>query len=178
MRVLPEDQGYFRPRIGHPITHNLSVTGICGPAGLQRDGKCTDFLHPFPDCFGTGMTVVFATEKATEACDQTHPLPVQRIVVQQPVGHLGLRPAPARQRDASRRLRRQIIHQSNQPPRPPGISQLQCLEFLPCPTHLYALQHCKSFYSTVGWQLWVIRCGKMLLSLVVLYAIVLQNELI
>ena len=58
----------------HPITHNLSVTVIHGPAGLQRDGKCADFLHPFPDRFGTGMTVVFAPEKPAKAGDQPHSL--------------------------------------------------------------------------------------------------------
>ena len=31
-------------------------------------------LHAFPDCFGAGMTVVFAPEKAAEAGDQAHHL--------------------------------------------------------------------------------------------------------
>ena len=58
----------------HPITHNLSVTGIHSTAGLQRDGKRSDLLHAFPDRLGTGMTVLFAPEKPAEAGDQPHPL--------------------------------------------------------------------------------------------------------
>ena len=55
----------------HPITHNLSVTGIHSTADLQRDGKRSDFLHAFPKGFRARMTVVFAAEKATKASDQT-----------------------------------------------------------------------------------------------------------
>ncbi|MFZ1643677.1 MAG: phage exclusion protein Lit family protein, partial [Candidatus Contendobacter sp.] len=53
------DEAELKKRgLGHPITHNLSVTGIHGTAGLQREGKRSDLLHAFPDGFGTGVTVV------------------------------------------------------------------------------------------------------------------------
>ena len=58
----------------HPITHNLSVTGIHGTAGLQRDGKRSDLLHAFPDGLGTGVTVMVAPEKPAKAGDQPHHL--------------------------------------------------------------------------------------------------------
>jgi hypothetical protein len=56
----------------HPITHNLSTTGIRSTASLEGNGKRSDLQHAFPDGFGTGVTIVFTAEKPTEARDQAH----------------------------------------------------------------------------------------------------------
>ena len=56
----------------HPITHNLPGAGIRGTASLQCDGKCSNLLHAFPNGLGTGVAVVFAAEKPTEAGNQAH----------------------------------------------------------------------------------------------------------
>ena len=86
--------------------------------------------------------------------------PLHRRVVQQPVGGLGLRPAPAGQRDAPRRLRRQIVHQLDQPVGPPRIPQLQIVKLCLCPTHATTPQGYENLYHTMSWHLWVIGCGQ------------------
>ena len=65
--------------------------------------------------------------------------PLHRRVVQQPVGGLGLRPAPAGLRDAPGRPGRQIVHQLDQPLGPPCIPQLQIVKLGLCPTHATCL---------------------------------------
>ena len=82
--------------------------------------------------------------------------PLQRRVVQQPVGRLGLRPAAAGQRNAPRRLRRQIVHQLDQALGPSRIPQLQGLKLLLRPAHPTTPQSYKNLYYTISCQLWVI----------------------
>ena len=82
--------------------------------------------------------------------------PLHRRVVQQPVGGLGLGPAPARQWDAPRRLRRQIVYQLDQPVGSPRIAQLQVVKLCLCPTHATTPQGYENLYNTMSWHLWVI----------------------
>ena len=76
--------------------------------------------------------------------------PLDRWVVQQPVGGFGFRPAPAGQRDAPGRLRRQIVHQLDQALGPPCIPQLQALKLLRCPTHATTPQGYENLYHTIS----------------------------
>lgn len=64
-----------------------------------------------------------------------HGPPVHHRVVQQPIGRLRFRHAPARDGNALRRMSRQVIDQPNQPLRQTRISQRHPREFFNRPSH-------------------------------------------
>ena len=83
--------------------------------------------------------------------------PLQRRVVQQPVGRLGLRIPPARYRNTSRRLRRERFHQPDQSLPPPRVSKLhspssQSTQLIINPQILYILQYVKSCGESGAFQ--------------------------
>src|SRR5512147_776404 len=81
--------------------------------------------------------------------------PIQGWIVQQSIGSFGLRPASTRQRNAPCRLRRQIVHQLDQPEVSPCIPQVQGLKLLLRPAHLNHPTTLKKFISYNKLQLWV-----------------------